>query len=39
MLDMLAGEVRVHLKLASGVLVDWQPQRSQAAKAVKHPAT
>lgn len=39
MLDTLVGEVRVHLKLASGVLADLQPQRSQAAKLVKHPTT
>jgi hypothetical protein len=39
MLDTLAGEVRTHLKLASGVLADLQPQRRRLAEAVKHPTT
>jgi hypothetical protein len=39
MLDTLAGDVRTHLKLASGVLADLQPQRRRLANAVKHPTT
>jgi hypothetical protein len=39
MLDTLAGDVRTHLKLASGVLADLQPQRRRLAGAVKHPTT
>ena len=37
-LDMLAGDVRNHLSLASRVLADLRP-RSQRADAPKHPAT
>ena len=37
-LDTLAGDVRSHLSLASGVLADLQP-RSQRADASKHPTT
>jgi hypothetical protein len=39
MLDTLAGDVRTHLKLASGVSADLQPQRRRLAGAVKHPTT
>jgi hypothetical protein len=39
MLDTLAGDVRIHLKLASSVLRDLQPQRRNHADAVKHPTT
>ena len=39
MLDTLAGDVRVHLKLASGVLSDLQPQRRHHADEAKHPTT
>jgi hypothetical protein len=39
MLDTLAGDVRVHLKLASCVLSDLQPQRRHHAEAAKHPTT
>jgi hypothetical protein len=39
MLDTLAGDVRVHLKLASVVLSDMQPQRRHLADVVKHPTT
>jgi hypothetical protein len=39
MLNTLAGDVRTHLKLASGVLADLQPQRRRLAGAVKHPTT
>ena len=39
MLDTLAGDVRVHLKLASGVLSDLQPQRRHRVDAAKHPTT
>ena len=38
MLDTLAGDVRGHLKLASGVLADLTPRRGSAA-ASKHPIT
>ena len=38
MLDTLAGDVRSHLTLASGVLADLQPRR-QRAELVKHPTT
>ena len=38
MLDTLAGDVRSHLSLASGVLADLRP-RSQRADASKHPTT
>jgi hypothetical protein len=37
-LDTLAGDVRCHLSLASGVLADLRP-RSQRADASKHPTT
>ena len=37
-LETLAGDVRSHLSLASGVLADLRP-RSQRADAPKHPAT
>jgi hypothetical protein len=39
MLDTLAGDVRVHLKLASVVLSDLQPQRRHRADAAKRPTT
>jgi hypothetical protein len=39
MLDTLAGDVRIHLKLASVVLSDLQPQRRHRADAAKHPTT
>lgn len=39
MLDTLADEVRVHLKLASSVLTDLQPRRSLRAVTTRHPAT
>ena len=38
MLDTLAGDVRSHLTLASGVLADLQPRR-QRAETLKHPTT
>ena len=38
MLDTLAGDVRNHLTLASGVLADLQPRR-QRAEPLKHPTT
>jgi hypothetical protein len=38
MLDTLAGDVRGHLKLASGVLADLRP-RSPSAEASSHPPT
>jgi hypothetical protein len=39
MLDTLAGDVRVHLKLASVVLSDLQPQRRHRTDPAKHPTT
>jgi hypothetical protein len=39
MLYTLAGDVRVHLKLASVVLSDLQPQRRHRAVAAEHPIT
>jgi hypothetical protein len=39
MLDTLAGDVRVHLKLASVVLSDLQPQRRHHTDTAKHPTT
>ena len=39
MLDTLADDVRLHLKLASSVLTDLQPRRSHRADAPKHPTT
>jgi hypothetical protein len=39
MLDTLAGDVRSHLKLASNVLSDLQPQRRHRAEAAKHATT
>ena len=39
MLDTLAGDVRIHLKLASGVLSDLQPQRRHHTDKAKHPTT
>jgi hypothetical protein len=39
MLDTLADEVRVHLNLASHVLAEVRPRRSQRADATKHPTT
>ena len=38
MLDTLAGDVRSHLTLASGVLADLRPRR-QCAEPLKHPIT
>jgi hypothetical protein len=39
MLDTLAGDVRIHLKLASVVLSDLQPQRRHRTDPAKHPTT
>jgi hypothetical protein len=39
MLDTLADDVRVHLNLASDVLAELRPRRSQRADATKHPTT
>ena len=39
LLDTLAGDVRGHLKLASGVLVDLRPRRIHRADEAKHSTT
>jgi hypothetical protein len=39
MLDTLAGDVRVHLKLVSVVLSDLQPRRRHCTDPAKHPTT
>ena len=39
MLDTLADDVLLHLKLASNVLTDLQPRRSRRADAPTHPTT
>jgi hypothetical protein len=39
MLDTLADDVRVHLNLASDVLAELRPRRSQRVDATKHPTT
>lgn len=39
MLDTLADDVRVHLNLASDVLAELRPRRSQRANATQHPTT
>ena len=39
MLDTLAGDVRVHLKLAARTLAELQPQRRHRADIAEHPTT